>query len=99
MTEQGRWTREPGGRGDDPAQLDAGHYDEEHVLHLQEDRPLVNDQPASGEQSISSDKPGVDAGGYPEHVGPNTPDPETDGPEHATGEEQARENREREPPA
>jgi hypothetical protein len=29
-------------------------------------RPVVNDQEPTGEQGISSDRPGVDAGGYPE---------------------------------
>jgi hypothetical protein len=77
MTEQGRWTREPSGQGDDPAEVDAEQYDEEHVRHLEQNRPLVNDQPASGDQGISSDKPGVDAGGYPED--PRT-EADTDGP-------------------
>jgi hypothetical protein len=61
--------------------VDAEHYDEEHVRHLEENRPLVNDQPASGEQGISSDKPGVDPGGYPDADGPGTPNPEPDRPE------------------
>jgi hypothetical protein len=66
MTQQGRWTREAGGAGEEPDQLDAEHYDEERVRHLEENRPLVNDQPAGGDQGTSADKPGVDAGGYPE---------------------------------
>jgi hypothetical protein len=30
-----------------------------------ERRPVVNDQEPTGEQGISSDRPGVDPGGYP----------------------------------
>jgi hypothetical protein len=78
MTGQSRWQKKPAGRGDDPAQVDAEHYDEKHARHLQKHRPVVNDQPRQGQQGISSDKPGVDAGGYPEEP-PTEPDPDRPG--------------------
>ena len=63
---EGRWTREPAGGGDDPRQTDAEQYDEETVRRREQTRPLTDDQDATGEQGVSSDKPGVDGGGYPE---------------------------------
>ncbi len=40
-----------------------------------ETRPVVNDQEPTGEQGISSDRPGVDPGGYP---GPRVVDQQED---------------------
>ena len=62
----GRWTDEPAGRGVDPRELEADHYDAEHVRHLEDNRPVTDDQPRTGRMGSSSDKPGVDGGGYPE---------------------------------
>jgi hypothetical protein len=66
MTESERWTKQPAGRGDDPRQTDADQYDAERADHLAEHRPVTNDQPKIGRRGISSDRPGRDAGGYPE---------------------------------
>lgn len=66
MTEQRRSTKEPASRGDDPRQTDADQYDEDRVEHLEQHRPVTNDQADIGERGVSSDRPGVDAGGYPE---------------------------------
>ncbi len=66
MSEHGRWTREPGAAGEDPRDKDAEHEDAEAARLLAERRPVTHDQEAAGEQGISSDKPGVDGGGYPE---------------------------------
>jgi hypothetical protein len=66
MTEQGRWTKEPAGRGEDPRRTEADQHDAERAEHVEENRPVTNDQPRVGQRAISSDQPGVDAGGYPE---------------------------------
>jgi hypothetical protein len=46
--------------------IDDEMHDPEQARITAESRPVVDDQEPSGEQGISSDKPGVDAGGYPD---------------------------------
>ena len=55
---------DPGAVPDPPARPDEGDPERAHVEA--ETRPVVNDQEPAGEQGISSDRPGVDPGGYPE---------------------------------
>jgi len=66
VTEESRWTKPPGERGEDPTDIDERRADPAGALLEAETRPVVNDQEPTGEQGISSDRPGVDAGGYPE---------------------------------
>jgi hypothetical protein len=66
MTEQGRWTKAAGEHGEDPRDIDEERADPERARTEAETRPVVNDQEPAGEQGISSDRPGVDPGGYPE---------------------------------
>jgi hypothetical protein len=42
--------------------------DPEHARIRAETRPVTHDQEPAGDQGISSDKPGVDGGGYPERT-------------------------------
>jgi hypothetical protein len=51
---------------DDPRDIDAERQDPERVREEAEARPLVHDQAPDGDQGITTDKPGVDPGGYPE---------------------------------
>ena len=66
MTEHGRWTKAAGEHGQDPRDIDEERLDPEKARVQAETRPVVNDQEPSGEQGISSDRPGIDPGGYPE---------------------------------
>ena len=65
MTEHGRWTKPAGGHGEDPREIDEERQDPEGARLQAENRPVVNDQEPTGEQGVSSDRPGVDPGGYP----------------------------------
>jgi hypothetical protein len=76
-----RWTKAPGEHGEDPRAADEEVLDPEHARELTENRPVVNDQEPTGEQGTSSDRPGVDGGGYPEprpRVDPPTAGPADD---------------------
>lgn len=66
MTEQGRWTKPAEGHGADPREIDVERRDPERARVGAETRPVVNDQEPTGAQGITSDRPGVDPGGYPE---------------------------------
>jgi len=66
MTEPGRWTKPGGEHGEDPRDIDEERRDPQRTRLAAENRPVVNDQEPVGEQGVSSDKPGVDPGGYPE---------------------------------
>jgi hypothetical protein len=68
MSEQGRWTKQPAGQGDDPEDIDVEMHDPDRVEHLAENRPVTNDQTPTGEQGTTADRPGVDGGGYPEET-------------------------------
>jgi hypothetical protein len=51
--------------GEDPRDIDQERADLERAESEPDTRPVVNDQTPTGEQGISSDRPGVDPGGYP----------------------------------
>jgi hypothetical protein len=64
MTDSGRWTKASEGQGVDPRDTDAEFTDEEKAARRTETRPVVHEQEPTGEQGITSDKPGTDAGPY-----------------------------------
>ena len=87
-SDSGRWTTEPGGHGDDPRDIDDEMTDPEQARIDAQTRSITHDQPATGEQGISSDKPGIDPGGYPEKPTlPSEGEPATSDPSDSkTGE-------------
>ena len=68
MPEHGRWTKPAGEHGEDPRDIDEERRDPEQARVQAETRPVVDNQEPTGEQGISSDRPGIDPGGYPEEA-------------------------------
>jgi hypothetical protein len=62
MSESSRWTKEPGGEGDDPRDIDVEAHDPDRVREAAETRPVVHDQEPTGEQGLTSDRPGAGPG-------------------------------------